>query len=317
MHVKSSSLEDRYALVDQQFDLKTFLNRGESIGDIAAYYRESRLGYRLFHSQAGSIHMALNPDGIFNESGYLRGPILVHDRMPPVSQEALELGSGNGYNLRVLSERLPYSHFTGVDLADEHVSRSRRALHDSPNTTVQKGDFHDLPFEDGVFDFAFSIESFCHALDARTALAEVRRVVSTGSRFVVIDAWRTNRAEVASRATNLAVGLTEKAMSVGHGLVQSEWLQLAEATGWRLTELMPLSREVMPNLERFERGGAIALRHSLITGLLRRALPQRLVGNVIAGYLMAQSVREGLHSYDLLVLEASPRSNGRLRARKT
>jgi ubiquinone/menaquinone biosynthesis C-methylase UbiE len=302
----SMSLEERYDQVNEVFDVRSFLHRGESLEDVAAYYRESRVGYRLVHSQGGSIHMALNPEGTFNESGYLRAPTLIHERMPALANNVLELGCGPGFNLKVLAERRPHDHFTGVDLTVENVRRAEQVAEKTPNITVVKADFQSLPFLSKTYEAVYSVESFCHALDINAALVEARRVSKTGAKFVVIDGWRTDKVESANDKTRQAIGLTERAMSVGHGRSQSDWLERSQVAGWRLVERMPLSNEVMPNLERFERGGAKALRHIVITRLMQKMLPGRLVGNVVAGYLMAQSVREGWHQYDMLVLEAVP-----------
>lgn len=39
-----------------------------------------------------------------------------------------------------------------------------------------------------------------------------------------------------------------------------------------------------------------------LTQLLSRGLGLRLIENVSAGYLMAESVRQGLHTYDMITL---------------
>ena len=308
-------LEARYDLLSSRFDLGEFQTRGDNLEDIKSYYIESEIGYRIFHSQEGSIHMALNTDDQFNESGYSRTPNLISERIPERANAVLELGCGKGFNLRAVGERLVHVNFWGIDLVPMHIRKCERALADLPNVSVRQGDFADLPYDDASFDALFSIESLCHALRPATALREASRVARPDGRLIVVDAWRTDAIDSASTKVKRAIELTERSMSVGNALKQSVWIDAANEAGWILDETLPLSHEIMPTLRRFERGAELALRSSLATRLVRRVVPKRLVGNVVAGYLMSQSIREGYHKYELLVLKKAGRrrTSGRKR----
>lgn len=102
--------------------------------------------------------------------------------------------------------------------------------------------------------------------------------------------------------TERALKLTEKSMSVSNALTQREWLALARRSGFRRTGITPLSHEALPNLERFERMAERFMTHPRSARLLSRGLGLRLIENVSAGYLMAESVRQGLHTYDMITL---------------
>lgn len=299
----SLSLAARVEHLSRYFDLDRILDRSSGPSDIRTYYRRSKLGYSLFHSRHGSIHMALNPDGAFDPDGYFRAPKLAWEALsqPLVPDRVLELGSGNGFNLDLIATRSPHSTFIGVDLVASHVRSARRQLADRPNATATRGDFQQLECEDSYFDAAFSIESFCHATDSRAALREVARVVRPGGSFAVIDAWRTSK-RVRDPATRMAVQLTERSMSVANGTVQADWLADARAEDFRVSAVLPLSAEVMPNLQRFERLAGRFLAHPRLARLLGSRLGVRAIENVVAGYLMAESVRSGLHTYDMIVL---------------
>jgi len=247
--------------------------------------------------------MALNPDERFDERGYYRAPQLAwaelsHGTDP---RRVIELGCGNGFNLDIVASQRPEATFLGVDLATRHVSESRRRLAGRSNATAIVGDFQDLEVQEAYFSGAYSIESFCHASDPGLALRETARVLAPGSRFVVIDAWRT-RSQATGTATERALRLTEKSMSVSNALAQKEWLALARQSGFRKAKITKLSHEVLPNLERFERMAARFMAHPRSAKLLGHGLGLRLFENVIAGYLMAESVREGFHTYDMITL---------------
>jgi sterol 24-C-methyltransferase len=225
---------------------------------------------------------------------------LVHDRLPHDVRKVLELGSGKGYNLRALAERLRHVQFFGIDLVDSHIRYSTNALEELQNVNVQEGDFNNLPFSDESFDAIFAIESLCHSLDVPVTLSEAYRVASPDAKLIVIDAWRTSKSDSAAEPVRKAIQLTEKSMSVGHVHVKSAWIDIAAAQGWKLEEMTDLTHEIMPTLDRFERGASHALKFGFVWGLVSRLFLPRFLGNVVAGYLMSQSVREGYHTYELL-----------------
>lgn len=70
-------------IITDRRELRKYLEKINKIFDVSAlaveeienqeiidYYQKSELGYRFFHSPEGSIHMALNYDGVFSEDGY-------------------------------------------------------------------------------------------------------------------------------------------------------------------------------------------------------------------------------------------------------
>lgn len=300
----TSDLENRVRALTGFFDLDRVIQRRISGSAIADYYNKSALGYALFHSDQGSIHMALNPSGVFNRSGYARAPQLVWENFGTSPKQVLELGSGNGFNLETLAAQHPSSDFVGIDITPRHVKAAKARVRDQPNVTVMKGDFENLAFGSEKFEGAFSIESFCHSLDARKALQSVHDALAPGSYFVVVDAWRTDATIGVTSSLLDALRLTEKSMAVSESLTQRDWLATAADVGWKVKKVIPLSDEVMPNLVRFEHMAERFMGHPILARFAGKALRLRLLENVIAGYLMAESVRSGLHTYDLVVLEA-------------
>ncbi len=297
-------LKDRVARLREVFDLSALEHRGETPEDIRSYYETSRIGYKLFHSREGSIHMSLSSTDTYEPSGVYRVLDLVEERLPRSTRSVLELGAGNGFNLRNLASRTPDITYVGIDLVSSHVRAGARLLASIPNARIQEGDFEHLDFREGRFDAVFAIESLCHARNSiEVALSAVHRVLRAGGQLLVVDAWRTDTCPTSTEEVRDAVALTERAMSVGSALTQSDWVENAATCGLRLVERLPLSEQVTPNLERFEAGAEIALSQPEFLKFARRLVPQHLLGNIVAGYLMAATVRAGLHTYDLLLLE--------------
>jgi SAM-dependent methyltransferase len=96
----------------------------------------------------------------------------------PPSPRILDAGCGTGRNL-VEFGRLGEAE--GVDASADAVAFClRRGLHG-----VLRAPLHELPYEDGRFGLIIATDVIEHLDDDRGALAELRRVASTGARLVV------------------------------------------------------------------------------------------------------------------------------------
>lgn len=103
-------------------------------------------------------------------------------------QRVLELGCGTG-SQTVLLARAGAS-VTAVDGDAMALSRARRKLSAAGlHADVRLGVVEDLPYLDGAFDAVLSSLLFHHLDSAskRTALAQARRVLRVGGRFVLLD----------------------------------------------------------------------------------------------------------------------------------
>lgn len=106
-HPLLSELQRRVDRLSTVFDLDALEVYGGDVERIRRYYQDSRLGYRFVHSRDGAMHLALNPSGNFDRSGYRHQPSLVLERIADSAVNVLELACGNGYNLGLLAERKP------------------------------------------------------------------------------------------------------------------------------------------------------------------------------------------------------------------
>jgi SAM-dependent methyltransferase len=295
-------LRRRLEQIRRVFDLAELDGRGLDLDEIAAYYRQSALAYRFVHSREGAIHMALNPDGEFDESGYYGQAQIVEGWLTPDATDALELASGNGFNSIYLAKRRPTVQFRGIDLVREQVELAEKRAADLLNATFQVADFHDLPFASESFDIAFVVESLCHATDLRRALQEARRVLRPAAPLIVIDAWRTPAFDALPAVLTDAARLAERAMSVGRASRFDEWIEVTADCGLELVKDLDLTDEIRPNLLRFERLASRFFAHPRLARHGLRFIPRRLLGNAISGYLMPLTVQGGAHTYRAVVL---------------
>jgi SAM-dependent methyltransferase len=105
----------------------------------------------------------------------------------------LDLGCGSGWATRLLAERAPRGLVVGLDISDEMVEVARRESEGFGNVRFEVGSAERLPFEDGYFTNAFSMESLYYYADMGAALREVRRVLAPHGEFVaVVDLYREN-----------------------------------------------------------------------------------------------------------------------------
>ncbi len=284
--------------VNKHFDLKPFLDQEIKPQDVINYYQGSNLGFRIFHSSNGSIHMALNPDGNFNKDGYFGQAQVIQEVISKMRVErVLELASGKGFNSIYLAKQNPDVHFLGIDLTPEHVEYSKRKAHRIVNIEFQQGNFQEKNYQDTCFDVVFEIESMCHATDMEKALSETYRILRPGGRFIVIDGFRSADFDSFTIDLKTAAKLTESSMAVGKPWKINEWTSLCEKVGFKVEIMEDLSMAIMPNLLRFQYFARGFLKYPTISKILIKILPFYLVQNAIAGVFMPFTISAGLHRY--------------------
>ena len=105
----------------------------------------------------------------------------------PGGQSVLDVGCGAGAALRELAERCPEAVLTGCDispLAVETATTLNEDLVKSGRMRFIRCGVPDLPFADGAFDTAFSVESLYFWPDQVAGLREIRRVLAPGGWFM-------------------------------------------------------------------------------------------------------------------------------------
>jgi ubiquinone/menaquinone biosynthesis C-methylase UbiE len=106
----------------------------------------------------------------------------------PCEARVVEICCGRGNGLRAL-ERLSFSRLEGVDLSATLLNQY------AGPARVYVGDCRQLPFEDDSRDLVI-VQGGLHHLpalpeDLAQTLAESRRVLKLGGRFVAVEPWRT------------------------------------------------------------------------------------------------------------------------------
>jgi SAM-dependent methyltransferase len=111
--------------------------------------------------------------------------------LPP--GRTLDIGCGPGHLAEALQQQ------RAVVAVDKDPRQVQIASRNHPDLDVREADVVALPFEDGAFDVVVTSESYHHWSDTGAGVAEVRRVLAPGGRFIVIEGCAdVTKAEVAA-----------------------------------------------------------------------------------------------------------------------
>lgn len=88
----------------------------------------------------------------------------------------IDAGSGCGQDTHIMAKNNPSAKIVSMDISDGIYTNSKlnRGL---PNVYVVKGSMLQIPFKDGVFDFAYSFGALHHTTDQKNGLSEISRVI--------------------------------------------------------------------------------------------------------------------------------------------
>ena len=112
----------------------------------------------------------------------------------PADARVLDVGCGSGWATRLIAQQATAGRVVGIDISDEMVQLGRDTSADYVNVEFHVASAERLPFADGEFTHAFSMESLYYYEDMGLALREIRRVLDQGGVFVcVVDLYQENR----------------------------------------------------------------------------------------------------------------------------
>lgn len=111
----------------------------------------------------------------------------------PHDARVLDVGCGSGWATRLLAEKARSGRVVGIDISDEMIRVAQQQSSSLKNVEFRVASADNLPFDDGEFSHAFSMESLYYYVDIESATREIRRVLRPGGLFVtVIDLYQEN-----------------------------------------------------------------------------------------------------------------------------
>ncbi len=133
-----------------------------------------------------------------------RGEGMEEDHLPivlPVLDEmrlardenVLDVGSGAGWLVRLLAERVPEGRVIGMDVSDEMIRRARRKYVDVENAMFVIGSVDEIPWDANFFTQAISVESAYYWPDPAKGVREIYRVLREGGKaWILINYYLEN-----------------------------------------------------------------------------------------------------------------------------
>ena len=141
----------------------------------------------------------------------------------------LDLGSGTGYQTKLLSQRYPGAMVVGTDLSEGMVNYARSCEHYESNHCWSVGDIENLPFRRCSFDLVYSSLAI-QWCDLRTVAKEVMRILKPGGSFVF-----------SSLASGTMHELDTAWQAVDEGMHTNSFLSFAEQKHRLTTESLKLN----------------------------------------------------------------------------
>jgi ubiquinone/menaquinone biosynthesis C-methylase UbiE len=111
----------------------------------------------------------------------------------PPAAHVLDVGCGSGWATRLMAEKARRGGVVGIDISDEMIKLASATSSSFSNVEFRVASAEELPFSDGEFTHAFSMESLYYYADILKALREIKRVLNPAGLFVtVVDLYQEN-----------------------------------------------------------------------------------------------------------------------------
>lgn len=126
------------------------------------------------------------------EHAAIAAGMLAEMRFAP-NDKILDIGCGSGWLAGILADKVPQGQVVGMDVADEMVRRARQRHADRVNLMFIIAGAEDIPWDDGFFNHAVSVESAYYWPEPAAAFREIFRVLQPGGEVrLLINLYKEN-----------------------------------------------------------------------------------------------------------------------------
>ncbi|MBI4357997.1 MAG: methyltransferase domain-containing protein [Candidatus Omnitrophica bacterium] len=107
------------------------------------------------------------------------------------TEKILDVACGTGTLEQLLVKDYPKQNISGVDISEKMLAVAGHKLGASPNVTFSKAAASRVPFPEAHFDLVVCANSFHFFDDPARSLNEMKRVLKTAGRIIILD-WCRN-----------------------------------------------------------------------------------------------------------------------------
>jgi len=107
----------------------------------------------------------------------------IFDEKIRLHRSILEIGTGTGALIPILSERYPSAKVTSIDIAHNMLIRAKLR---TPTANLTQCDVHQIPFLNNTFDIAICHNCFPHFAQQSFALLEIKRVLTEEGELLIL-----------------------------------------------------------------------------------------------------------------------------------
>jgi ubiquinone/menaquinone biosynthesis C-methylase UbiE len=299
----NKTLENKIDTISNVMNISKITELHPDNNYIARYYSLNKIPYTIFHTRTDFVYMGISKDGIYKEDDLLEAARIVAEYIESTRAEnVLELATGRGANSEYLSKLYPKVNFYGIDLSSSHLGFAIKRAGSVKNYHPEPGDYHNLTiYKDNSMNIVFVIEALCHSTHKERVLSEVHRVLKDDGLFIIIDGYRA--IDPRSQKEEVAMKLIEKSMALEIFEQYESFKSKTLESGFAIIKDENLSQYILPTLKRFENLARKYFSHKFLAKILYMILPNEVINNAAAGYLMPEAVQMGLFTYQLTVLK--------------
>ena len=103
------------------------------------------------------------------------------------TDHTLDIGCGPGAAVRLAAGIVTEGSAAGVDRSEPMIQIARKRSSELDNVEFQVGSAELLPFPDATFTVVWTVHSFHHWEDRSAGISEMRRVLRTGGRALIVE----------------------------------------------------------------------------------------------------------------------------------
>ena len=287
-----SALLKKISRIESLVDISELINKeANSTKQIQKYYRINDIAYKRFHSDKGFMHFRVTTGEELKDDDILYQPNVISEYIH-AGDTVLELGSGQGANIKYIAEKHPDASFIGVDLYPKLDKSAPK------NIKIYKQDYTNIPFiEDESIDVIYGIETIVHCSDKEKVFKEISRILKKGGILILYDYTLTKELEEFRPYEQTAIKIISKGGACA--LIESfgTWNKYIKATGFTEIKTSDLHKEILPDLKRLAKKADKIMKSDKRVKLFMHLMPKTFANNLIVGWIGYDAGNEGVGYY--------------------